>query len=227
MTIKSLFLRETSTILSHLYRVLSKDTLVSPLLILGLAMESEPDQSTDFAQDDLSDGREPGEWQTRYPSHARKAIHNEAFYIGILFFFSPLLLSLFWLRAFGSWLVLTEAQNLVFTKYAFAWTSGMFGGSLFAMKWLYHSVAHNKWNQDRFLWRIFAPHLSAGLAFAFIVIIESDLLKIFDSKALNNRSVVFSISFLVGYFSDSALAKLSDLAYSLFGTSKDFKKRSM
>ena len=33
----------------------------------------------------------------------------------------------------------------------------MAGGSTFATKWLYHSVAKAEWNRDRIVWRFVAP----------------------------------------------------------------------
>ena len=42
------------------------------------------------------------------------------------------------------------------------WMVGSVGGTIFAIKWLVHSVANGLWHQDRFLWRVFVP-LTGGI----------------------------------------------------------------
>lgn len=170
-----------------------------------------------FAPKDLSDGRASGQWQTRYPDKvAKKAIAFEACYVTIMFALCPVFLYLIW-RAqpfeedVGSSLP-------IFQAYLFGWVGGLLGGTLFCLKWLYHSVAHEIWNADRRLWRLLSPHLSAALAFIFVCLIDSGIITLFDPGAVKTPSMVISISFLIGYFSDTALAKLSDVAYSLFGS---------
>jgi hypothetical protein len=96
----------------------------------------------------------------------------------------------------------------------------MLGGTLFAIKWLYHVVAKELWNLDRRLWRLFTPHISGGLAFAVIALVSSGILRMFDAEALSRNSVVVGLGFLVGYFSDSAVAKLTEISEALFGTSR-------
>jgi hypothetical protein len=60
--------------------------------------------------------------------------------------------------------------------------------------------------------------VSGGLAFAVIALISSGLVRIFDHRAIESLSLVVGLGFLVGYFSDSAVAKLSEIADTLFGT---------
>jgi hypothetical protein len=86
------------------------------------------------------------------------------------------------------------------------------------IKWLYHSVARGSWHLDRRLWRIFTPHISGGLSFFVLALISSGALRIFDRKATESFALVVGLGFLVGYFSDSAIAKLTELAETLFGT---------
>jgi hypothetical protein len=100
----------------------------------------------------------------------------------------------------------------------------MLGGTLFAIMWLYHVVAREMWNLDRRLWRLFTPHISGGLVFAVIALISSGIMRIFDSRATSSHSVVVELAFLVGYFSDSAVAKLTEIADRLFGTSRSKEK---
>jgi hypothetical protein len=73
-------------------------------------------------------------------------------------------------------------------------------------------------------WGIFTPHISGGLAFGVIALIESDVIRIFD-RTITDRSVtVVGIAFLIGYFSDSAIAKLTEVAETLFGTTRSREK---
>lgn len=112
----------------------------------------------------------------------------------------------------------------VLVKYSFSWLGGTLGGTLFAIKWLYHSVAKWKWNEDRKLWRYFTPPISGALAFIVVLLISSGVLKIFDQNAMRSPSLSLAIGFMVGYFSDSAIAKLSEVAQTLFGTLKEGKR---
>ena len=105
-------------------------------------------------------------------------------------------------------------------RYGLAWIGGTLGGTLFTIKWLYHVVARQLWNLDRRLWRLFTPHISGGLAFAVIALVSSGMMKIFNAKATHTPSVVVGMAFLVGYFSDNAVAKLTEIANTLFGTSR-------
>ena len=172
-------------------------------------------EKTDFAPNAPTDERSPGDWRTRYPKEARKKILIEAIYLCFLLFIVPVLLVLLKKNYIFDFLIFPS-----FKKYAYAWLGGTFGGVLFVLKWLYHSVAKNIWNEDRRLWRIFTPHLSASLAFAFIVLISSGIMNIFDLDSLNSPSTLFSFSFLVGYFSDYAIGKLTEVAKTLFGVTR-------
>jgi hypothetical protein len=177
-----------------------------------------------FAPDDLTDARRRRDWKTRYPDpEAQKAIRFEAIYVFVLFALCPPLLILIWYAAHVWFRSASDPSFASATRYAYGWIAGLLGGTLFSLKWLYHSVAHAIWNIDRRLWRLFSPHLSAALAFIFICLIDSRIVAVFDPASLNTPSTIVSIGFLVGYFSDTALAKLSDVAYSLFGTTEHSK----
>ena len=181
----------------------------------------QPDKVPAFGQADPSDGRERLDWQSKYCDPlARKEIRREAVYLGVLLFALPLLLLLLWLDYPRVWLRLSDQKYRPVLKYGFAWVAGSLGGTLFDLKWLYHSVARQCWHLDRRLWRIFTPHISGGLAFAVVALIASGTVRIFDSKATESHTVVVGIAFLVGYFSDSAIAKLTEVAETLFGTSR-------
>lgn len=178
-----------------------------------------------FGPSDPTDNRKLLQWESRYPSEARKSINFEAGYLGILLALSPILMFLLvahlpdW-----AWNRVDSPVRQAVTTYGLAWAAGTLGGTLFAIKWLYHVVARELWNMDRRLWRLFTPHISGGLAFAVIVLISSGLARIFDAHATTSHSVVVGVAFLTGYFSDSAVAKLTEIADTLFGTTRAKEK---
>jgi hypothetical protein len=186
---------------------------------------SENERVPDFAPDDPTDGRALLEWASKYPPQAKRAIALEAVYLAILLFVIPMLLLLVWLEHPRAWLGLSDARYRSLMKYLLAWLSGSFGGTLFDVKWLYHTVARKLWNIDRRLWRLFTPHISGGLAFAVVALISSGMLRIFDRNALTSSSTVVAIGFMVGYFSDSAVAKLSEVADTLFGATRKLESK--
>ena len=98
-------------------------------------------------------------------------------------------------------------------SYFFAWIGGTFGGLVFAGKWLYHTVARGYWNLDRRLWRVLTPHLSGILALFIVIIFSSDIFNECQTYSIHKSC---GIGFLVGYFSDNAIGKLSELANVFF-----------
>ncbi len=184
-------------------------------------MDNNPEPAPGFAPDDPVDGRKPGEWDTRYPDVARKKIHTEACYLAGCLVLAPVAC---WLVGhFGSNFAAdhgSAAAPAGWQQFAFAWIGGMLGGTLFSIKWLYHSVARNIWNIDRRLWRLFTPHLSGAVAFAFVILTSTKLISIFDERAFQSVWTCFGLGFLVGYFSDSAMAKLNEVSHTLFGAGK-------
>lgn len=54
----------------------------------------------DFAPADPEDGREPGDWKTRYTdTDARRPILYESCYLAVLLFSAPIIVLVFWARA--------------------------------------------------------------------------------------------------------------------------------
>lgn len=168
-----------------------------------------------FAPDTPTDYRKKGEWQSRYPKEANKIIIYEAIYLSILFI-SVLSFTFIVTTDLIAFLKIGSAYK----KYIIAYLGGTFGGILFDIKWLYHSVAKNIWHMDRRLWRIFTPHLSGGLALVIVILISSGILNIFDEESLNTLSTAFGLGFLIGYFSDAAIGKLSEVAATFFGATE-------
>lgn len=172
-----------------------------------------------FAPADLTDDRKPGDWKTRYPDkEARRAICFEAVYTVAWFVVCPIMFVAIWLEGVKKYFGLSDVQSEVLCRYAYAWIGGLMGGTMYSLKWLYHSVAHWCWNRDRRLWRLCTPHVSAALAFVFVCLIQSGLFPFFEQTFVRRPSVIVTIAFLVGFFSDNAFAKLSEIAMKLFGT---------
>jgi hypothetical protein len=185
-------------------------------------MDEVTDERPGFAPHNPTDGREKGDWKTRYPPDAHSKIRLEGIYLALIFLLCPIISFLIFTDCINNWTI-----NPIIKKYAYGWVGGTFGGVIFGIKWLYHSVAKHVWNVDRRLWRIFTPHLSGGFAFAFVVLISSGILNIFSPEAVERPSTVFGLGFLVGYFSDSAVGKLTEVANTIFGaTEKHSGKKS-
>jgi len=53
------------------------------------------------------------------------------------------------------------------------------------------------------------------------LLIASGVLQIFDPKAIETPKTAVCVGFLVGYFSDMAIGKLSEVAKTLFGPAKE------
>ncbi len=168
-----------------------------------------------FAPEDYTDNRQLGDWRSKYDTEARRHIRWEATYLTALLALVVIAMFLVWLGLPQKRLMLSDHMSLTFSRYAMAGLSGVFGGVLFAMKWLYHSVAKQLWNLDRRLWRYFAPVISGGLAFATISIAQS--FAVLDPRMVATSAHTTALGFLVGFFSDNALAKLAEVAQTLFG----------
>ncbi len=181
-------------------------------------MESEIGQEKEvsgFAPDDPTDGREKGQWATRYDSIATKHIFGEAYYLGGIFLLDIVLI--FYL---ATDCLTSICDNESLKIYGLAWLGGTLGGTLFSIKWLYHSVARNLWNFDRRLWRIFTPHISGALAFMMVILVSSGIVSVFDEDSIYNARTTLGFGFLVGYFSDTAIGKLSEVAATFFGSTE-------
>lgn len=182
---------------------------------------NKPNGPRDIDITDSTDGHKPGEWRSKYKEpDAWRNICFEAVYLAALLLAMPIAMMILWLDHPKHWLDLPDQKYVPVLKYGLAWLSGTLGGTLFDVKWLYRSVARQLWHLDRRLWRWFTPHISGGLAFAVVALISSGVLRVFDRQAVESLSLVVGVSFLVGYFSDSAIAKLAEIAETIFGVSR-------
>jgi hypothetical protein len=115
-------------------------------------------------------------------------------------------------------LALEYPRDRTFLLWIAVGLSGVVGGTSFALKWLYHSVAKALWNRDRILWRLIVPALSGTLAVFVSMLVASGILSLIDSRFFNNFYGAVGAGWLLGYFSDNVLASLQKLAHKWFGT---------
>lgn len=169
------------------------------------------------------DGRNEGSWESRWPEKAQKIIYRESIYVGFVFFFTLMFIVLTWqgsmYEAFRGDCLPDICKKESFDKFAYFFLGGVLGGVLFGMKYLYKVVARGFWHQDRLLWRVFSPWISGGLAVAVGALFDSGVMGLSVKAA--SLTTFFSLGFITGYFADSALAKMHEIAETIFSTSKN------
>ena len=164
-----------------------------------------------------TDGKGQYEWQSKWPQTAKFGIHRDALLVGIIFFGTLI-------GIFSTWHGLSfetiskschGCSKATFNKYSYFFLGGMLGGTLFGLKYLYMVVARGYWTEDRWLWRVSTPFLSGGLALAFGAMLDSGIFGL--SVAAKSNPSYLSIGFITGYFADSAIAKMQEIADTVFG----------
>ena len=176
--------------------------------------------------DDLTDGRRPGEWKTKYPPRAWCWIIIELCYLCVVLLVGAAALIYIGIelsaatdRNCPTYVALlnthVEQRVLRWMSVAFA---GMLGGVVFDLKWLYHAVAKNIWHENRILWRLIVPVNSALVSLFFAFMITSGIVPLLDADAFSGVYFGLGFGFLFGYFSDNVIAALQRLAQRLFGT---------
>lgn len=171
------------------------------------------------------DHRKVGNWESRWSSDARTHIIIDAVYVGVIFVLTLVALFLTWRGTTYELLVgeCAKCSPEKFDQYAFFFIGGVFGGTMFGIKYLYKVVARGYWNIDRRLWRIFSPFLAGGSALAIGALLDSGLLGL--TATTSSGSFYFSLGFISGYFADSALAKMQEIADTVFGSSARSEKK--
>lgn len=163
----------------------------------------------------LMDGRKVGEWQSRWPSRVWIQVSIEAIYLVILMVLAFSMLGYAWFELPQALLSSPSGRAADFIRYWHYAFAGLLGGTVFAMKWLYHSVAKGSWNVDRIIWRLLSPWIAFSLAFAVGVLMTSG--SVATKVDIESASGWMSLGFLVGLFSDTAVGKMQEVAYVLFG----------
>jgi hypothetical protein len=175
---------------------------------------------TGFSTPDITDGRTKLEWESKYPKEAQKHIIFDCVYLTFFLIGMPILALVAYLEILPNLFALCPKSLIIIKPYFMVWFGGAFGGALFGIKWTYHCIAKQQWHIDRRPWRLLIPIMAGSLAFVFFVLMRSGLMNIFDSNSLQKPTVAFGIGFLVGYFSDNAIAKLVEVANTFFGVTK-------
>jgi len=202
----------------------SKGTTPELEVVTDLPANAASDHETSSSKNDVlcavctkNDGRPLGHWASTYTDCIGYII-SECVYIAALLMGSAILLFFAWEGSIGEWLGIGSRYSTLL-PYIYAFLAGLIGGTLFTLKWLYHSLARKLWHLDRLTWRIFTPWMSAFFATIMYVMMTSGLISAFDGAALTSGKTAFSMGFLVGYFSDSAMSKFREIANTIFGTS--------
>ena len=171
----------------------------------------------------LSDDRPKGDYKTRYPATAWFQIVIEALYLCAVIVCCSLLFA----TAFFQILAPNTLGTIHFLGYDLGqrpalWiivaASGATGGACFALKWLYHAVAHHLWNHDRIVWRIVVPLVSAALSVFSGMMIASGIVPFLEMESFDDPTFCAGFGFFVGMFSDHLFAGLQRLARNMFGT---------
>lgn len=164
-----------------------------------------------------TDERDKGQWESRYPAKAKWAIRVDAAYVALVLALTLVAILLSWRGTAFQWLAgdCTSCSRATFERYAYFYLGGQLGGTLFGVKYLYNVVARGWWNIDRRLWRLFSPFLSGGLALTVGALTDSGVLGL-ATKATSGAAY-FSLGFVAGYFADSALRKMKEIADTMFG----------
>ena len=170
-------------------------------------------------------------WETRrdglssWPRRSSSAspILFEATYLTLIFALTPLATIAVWLRWPEDPLGIDPNRYDTFALYAYSVIGGVLGGTLFDIKWLYHSVAHGRWNRDRRLWRLMTPVIAGALAFGMLLLGTADLVPLLDTEQLRKPEAAMGVSFLIGYFSDNTIGAMARLANGLLGEQEPVK----
>lgn len=174
-----------------------------------------------FAPGTPTDGRPRFDFESRYNRKAWKQIGVEGFYLLVIFAVSAVVLVLYGPKSSspnaGLW---TREEWLSARPYLLAFFGGALGGTLFALKWLYHSVAKGLWNRDRILWRLFTPILGGGAAVTLVVLSSSGVVPLFGPALAKSPAGSVGISLITGFFSDRAFSLFENTTQSIFGTPK-------
>jgi hypothetical protein len=143
-----------------------------------------------------TDGKAQYDWQSKWPQPAKSGILRDSLVVGIIFFGTLIAIFLTWHGL--SFEALSHGCNgcskVTFNKYSYFFLGGMLGGTLFGLKFLYMVVARGYWTEDRWLWRIFTPFLSGGLALAFGAMLDSGIFGL--SVAAKSNPSYLSIGFI-------------------------------
>jgi hypothetical protein len=168
----------------------------------------------------FDDGRKPWDWDTRFPTEAKRLINREALIAGgylALFLAATFICTGFSVKT----IPIPMSENMVFSlqvELLAIFFTGALGGTTFSIKWLMHSVATGKWHKDRFYWRVFVPLVGGVYAVIVMNLFNGGMIGMGGPSNDRSISTVTALAFLVGYFSDGVSGLLSNVANAVFGT---------
>ena len=180
-------------------------------------------------ESDYADGRQPGDWKTKYEGPCWFYIAAEFILLTTYLLAANLLL----LDAVIDGEDTVTKDGFIYcnllgfyvseesTRWIALALAGFIGGTVFDMKWLYHSVAAGIWHQDRCLWRIIVPFNSAMVSLFTGFLFASGIIPFLKNESFDEIFTLLGFGFVFGYFSDNILAALQNLAHQVFGTLKD------
>ncbi len=175
----------------------------------------EKKSGPDTCSVDLTDGREPYDWKTRYAPEALRKIRLEACYLLFLLLSSLFIIFATW-KGWVTQSLSSSHEVLTLKQYTYYASAGLLGGITFDIKFLYRSVARGNWNHDREIWRAMSPLIAMTVAFVVGAMIDASLIA---TRVPLSGAAFVSIGFLAGYFADHAVAKMYEIAMVLFGRS--------
>ena len=177
---------------------------------------------------ELTDDRPKGDYKTRYPATAWVQIAIEALYlcaviVCCLLLFAPVFFQILTLDTLGTIHLFGYDLPQRPALWIIVAASGAIGGACFALKWLYHAVAHHLWNHDRIVWRLVVPLVSSALSVFSGMMIASGMVPFLAMESFDDAIFCAGFGFFVGMFSDHLFAGLQRLARNIFGTMGDKK----
>lgn len=175
----------------------------------------------------LTDGRKPKEYKSIYPKEAWFQISFELLYLLLLLIASLIILLLlarmvilggdytFFPDVFG-----TYPKNKIIIIWVSVTLGGVCGGCTASLKWLYHTVAKQRWHRDRIVWRLVVPILAAVLSGFLGLMLHTGFVtnEAIDDGVFSDPAMGAAFGFFTGLFSDNVLASLQNLAFRIFGT---------
>jgi len=164
---------------------------------------------------DDKDGRQPYDWETRYPKQAWVQIIIEAAYTILLGLVTLLLLFLNWTGTLASLSPIPVPSTEVFSNLVCYMLAAQLGGVAFGAKYLYRVVGRGEWHQDRAIWRVMSPFVALLLGLAVAPLMYASFIN--NHLGPSAGIAKFILGFIVGFFADQAAGKLNDVAKVLFG----------
>lgn len=195
-----------------------------------------PDGTFSLSRADFSDGREKGDFASRFSRSAWIQIGLEGAYLSaitalaasaiVLLARSPQYVFSF-LHIIFDTAPRTDTPNIVHALqlWLIVFFAGILGGATFSTKWLYHSVSWNEWNRDRIVWRLSVPILGGLMAVFTGCMIMSGIIPLLSKDLFARMVSGAGFGFFVGLFADNFLAALQKFATRLLGTLGSNRRR--